>query len=342
VVNQQLKTDAFTQNGSFAQLGYLTIGLPVLKVWRTSAGIVPFSDIGYGIIDSTTVDVFGKIERTYSGSGGLHLLYWGNAFKVFKGFTVGMNLSYLFGTLNTTNFTEFEMSQTFNSRISNFRYLDGIHFSGGLQYNTNINGQHQLGFGLIYENAVKVWSRENLMILNYMGQYSPFLTFDTVKLLIGKDAVKSSVKMPHVVGGGISYGYKDRLIAAVDFTWQNWKRFSMNNCNDSLKNNFITELGVQYVPNPTSSKYYNKINFRLGSKFSTGYLYINEKLISEFALSVGFGFPLRTFNTRSSVNIMFEYGRLGTTKEDLILQNYYKLSFNFILQERWYQRRQLE
>jgi hypothetical protein len=341
IVNQQLNTEKLTQGGSFAQLGYLAIGLPVLKVWRTSAGIVPFSDIGYGIIDSTTVESFGKVAKTYSGSGGLHLLYWGNAFKVCKGFTLGMNLSYLFGTLNTTNFTEFEMSNTFNSKISNFRYLDGIHFSGGLQYNTNLKEKHHLGFGIVYENAIKVWSRENLMVLNYAGHYSPTLNFDTVLVVSGKDA-KTNVKMPHMVGGGISYGYKDRIIAAADLTWQNWKRFSMNNCSDSLKNNFITELGVQYVPNPSSSKYHNKMNFRVGTKFSTGYVYINKNIISEFALSLGLGFPLRTFHSRSSVNIMFEYGRQGTLKNDLILQNYYKLSFNFILQEKWYQRRKID
>lgn len=84
------------------------------------------------------------------------------------------------------------------------------------------------------------------------------------------------------------------------------------------------------------------MNFRLGSRFSTGYLYIKEHLISEFALSAGLGFPLKTFNSRSSINIMFEYSRLGTMKDDLILQNCYKLSFNFILQERWYQRRKID
>jgi long-subunit fatty acid transport protein len=270
----------------------------------------------------------------------MHLLYWGNAFKVCKGFTLGMNLSYLFGTLNTTSYAEYETSNTFNSKISNFRYLDGIHFTGGLQYNILIKEKHRLGFGLVYENALKVWSRENLMILNYMGPYSPILNVDTV--LVKKDTTATNVKMPQIIGGGISYDYKDKILVAVDFTWQNWKRFSMSHCSDSLKNNFITELGVQYVPNPSSSKYYNKMNFRAGAKFATGYMFINDKLISEFALSLGLGLPIRTFNSRSSVNIMVEYGRLGTLKKGLILQNYYKLSFNFILQERWYQRRQLE
>jgi len=342
VVNQQLKTNSDSHEGTFAQLGYLTIGVPVMDFWSMSAGIIPFSDVGYGVTDTTYAEHFGKVDRRFTGTGGMHLLYWGNAFKVCKGLTVGANLSYLFGTINTTTFVEFVLPNTFNTMISNFRYLDGIHFSGGIQYNTTIKENHRLGFGVVYENALKVWSRENLLILNYLGKYQPFTGVDTVLARMGKDAVKSSAKLPQTVGGGITYGYKDKIVAAVDVTWQNWKKFSMSNCNDSLKNNFITEVGIQYVPNSTSTKYYNKMNFRLGSRFSTGYLYIKEHLISEFALSAGLGFPLKTFNSRSSINIMFEYSRLGTLKNDLILQNCYKLSFNFILQERWYQRRKID
>jgi hypothetical protein len=340
LVNHQLRTERQEQSGTFAQLGYLAIGLPILKVWRTSVGIMPYSDIGYGILDERqNVDHFGTVTNQYRGSGGLQLLYWGNAFKVSKGFTLGVNLSYLFGVINTINFAEYKMDHTHSTIISDFRNLDGIYISGGAQYQTTAKEKHHIGIGAVYENAIKVWSRENLIVLNYLGQYSPNNDFDTIVVKIGEI---TNVRMPHIVGGGFSYGYKDRLLVATDFTWQNWKRFSMSHTKDSLIDNFITSIGIQYIPNPTSSKYYNKINFRAGTRFSSGYFIINEKPISEFAVSVGLGFPIRTFNTRSSVNIMFEYSKLGTLQRNLILQNYFKLSFSFILQERWYQRRKLE
>jgi hypothetical protein len=343
LTNQKLKTQSQEYKGSFAQLGYVAIGLPILKMWRTSVGIMPYSDIGYNIVNSSNKDtIIGNFSTQYKGEGGLMLLYWGNAFKICKGLTLGMNLSYLFGTMNTLRFVEYEMENSFNSLVSNFRYLDGIQITGGIQYNTTINEKHLLGIGAVYENAVKVWSRENLLALTYYGSYSPTGYFDTTRAETGENAVKSSVKMPHTIGGGVSYGYKDKVLASVDITWQNWKRFSMSNNKDSLKNNLTAALGVQYVPNAMSSKYYNKINFRAGARFSSGYILINNHPITELAVSVGLGLPLRTFNTRSSVNIMFEYSKLGTLKNNLILQNHYKLSFNFILQEKWYQRRKIE
>ena len=341
--NQNLKTQKQSQSGSFAQLDYLAIGLPILPVWRTSAGIMPYSDIGYNIIDTLSKEHFGNITNQYKGEGGLMLLYWGNAFKVCKGLTMGLNIAYLFGTINKISFAEYDdLEQSFNTLTSNFRHLDGIQISGGIQYNTTINEKHHLGIGAVYENALKVWSNENRLVLNYTNQYSPNLSFDTLEVRIGKNALKSNVKMPQIIGGGISYGYKDKLWVATDVTWQNWKKFSMTNTKDSLKNNFISAIGIQYIPNSMSSKYYNRISFRLGTRISTGYIILNNHAISEFAVSVGLGLPFRTLTYRSSINIMFEYSKLGTLKDNLILQNYYKLSFNFILQERWYQRRKLE
>ena len=340
LINHQLRTDRQEQSGTFAQLGYLAIGLPVLKVWRTSVGIMPHSDVGYAIIDERPdVEDFGKTVNLYRGAGGLQLLYWGNAFKLAKGLTLGVNLSYLFGSIHKTSFTENEIPLGFNFMFVDSRHLDGIYVSGGLQYQATAKEKHHLGIGAVYENAIKVWSRENLIVLRYAGKYSPNYNFDTVRVEIGD---RNFVTMPQMVGAGLSYGYKDRLLVATDFTWQNWQRFSMTQSKDSLIDNFIAAIGVQYTPNPASSKYHNKINFRAGTRFSSGYFVINEKPISEFAISVGFGFPIRTFNTRSSVNIMFEYSRLGTLQRNLILQNYFKLSFSFILQEKWYQRRKLE
>lgn len=342
IINQQLKTDSLQQKGTIGQLDYIAIGLPVLKFWRTSVGIMPYSDVGYSILYEHQVDSFGLASNQYSGTGGVQLLYWGNAFKVVKGLSLGVSLSYLYGTISSSSFAEYSAENMLNTVISNFRYLDGINISGGVQYQATIKDKHFLSIGAVYEKPIKVWSKENLLVLAYAGEYSPNLVFDTVTVYMGKDAVKSTVKLPQIVGGGIAYGFKDRLTASIDLTWQNWKQFNMSNTKNAFKDNLITAIGVQYVPNPSSSKYYNKINFRLGTRISTGYMVVNEQTISEFALAAGLGFPIRTITSRSSINIMFEYSRLGTISNNLILQNYFRFSFNFVLHEKWYQRRKLD
>ena len=91
-----------------------------------------------------------------------------------------------------------------------------------------------------------------------------------------------------------------------------------------------------------SSKYIKKVSYRAGFRYSTGYMVVKNTPISDFTFSIGAGFPLKTFNTRSSLNIMFEYGKMGTVANDLIDESYMRLSFNFVLHEKWYQRVKLD
>ena len=44
-----LKIDTLTQKSAIAHPNYFTIGLPVTKHWRTSAGILPYSDLARSI-----------------------------------------------------------------------------------------------------------------------------------------------------------------------------------------------------------------------------------------------------------------------------------------------------
>lgn len=344
IYSTRLETDELSQKGSFARADYLAIGLPITRHWRTSVGILPFSDLGYDITTQRTVENIGDVRYDYSGTGGLVQFYWGNAFKICKGLSIGLNVSYLFGNLSTLNYAYFSGTSFLNSRVANINYVDGIYLSGGLQYVAKIKEKHTLGFGLVYENSAYVWTRENLLINTFTGSgFSASTSVDTVVCLFDDDAIHGTAKLPQTIGGGISYSYKDIVKVGADVTWENWERFSMNNANtDVYKDAIISAVGVQYIPNPTSPKYFKRINFRAGARYSTGYLNIRNQPIRELSIACGVGFPIRTFNFNSSFNMMFEYIHTGTKNAELIEQNYYRLSFSFTLHEKWYQRVKLD
>jgi hypothetical protein len=333
-VNGRLKTTNASQRGAYGRLDYLTIGAALTKRWRTSVGITPFSDVGYKIHDSRE-----DMNYTYDGSGGLMQLYWGNSVKIAKGLSVGLNASYLFGTMNNTRYVEFSGENFLNSRIAQTLIVDGIYLSAGLQYFTNIKENHKLGFGVVYENSAYIWVKENLYINNYTNIYNPKASYDTVLNTIGE---RGRMVIPQSIGGGISYAFKNKLLVGVDLTWQNWDKYLCMGQKDSLKNALVTAVGLQYTPDPLSAKYMKRVNFRAGAKYSSGYMRFNNSTISEYSVSFGIGLPLRSFSSLSLFNIMFEYGQYGTAKNDLILQSYYKISLNFTLQERLYQRIKLD
>ena len=332
--SNNLITNTQTQKGSVGRLSYLMIGLPITKHWRTSVGIIPFSDIGYKVFDKQVDALY-----FYEGSGGLMQLYWGNAFKLAKNLSLGLNVSYMFGTMNNSSFVEFSQSNFLNSRILKTTLVDGIHLSAGLQYFIDMKNNNRLGLGLVYENSAYIWARESLLINNYLGEFNNTTTYDTV---IYDPANKGRMVIPQTVGFGLTFSHADKILVGTDISWQNWSKFSIMERADSLKDALIAIVGLQYTPDPLSNKYYKKIKFRVGGKFSTGYMRFHNKPIQEFSVSAGVGFPLRTFTSQSSINIMFEYGQMGTIQNDLIKQNYFKVVLGFVLHEKWYQRVKLE
>lgn len=334
-INSTLKTSAIQQKHTIGRFNYLMIGLPVTRIWRTSVGFLPYSDVGYKIYDNNEED----IKYSYDGDGGLMQLYWGNAFKICKGLSIGLNASYMFGRLSNIRFIYYTGDNFFNSRILHNTYLDGIYLSGGLQYFIPIKQKSKLGLGVVYENTAYIWARENILINNFTGNFSSTTDYDTIYYV---DADKGNLVIPQKVGFGISYSYDNKLLVGADFSWQNWSNYELMGKKDSLKDAFNVALGVQYTPDPTSSKYHKKMQFRVGTNFSTGYLMLRDTPIQEFGVTFGIGFPFRTYTSQSSVNIMFEYGQMGTIQNDLILQRYFKISLSFILHEKWYQRVRLE
>lgn len=339
IVSSTLRTNELSQRGTYARASYITIGLPVTRRWRTSVGFLPFSDRGYDIVDAKEYDEIGNVRYEYLGDGGMMQLYWGNAFKICKGLSIGLNASYIFGRFTSERYVEFDEDYYYNYRIAQTDLSDGIYLQAGLQYFANINENHRLGLGVVYENSAYIWSKRSELVNHYVGEYNEVIVYDTTSLV---PSDKGKMKIPQSAGGGLSYCYKDKILVGADFTWQNWSKYSNMGRGDSLKDACIAKIGLQYIPDPTSGKFGKNIAYRIGAKFSTGYIKLRNTPVDEWAVTVGIGLPLRSYTTKCSMNIMFEYGGMGTLNHNLIRQNYFKFGFNFILQERWYQRVKLE
>ena len=335
IYSSTLKTQDVTQQATYARPSYLTIGLPVTKHWRTSVGVLPFSNLGYDIADSRVLSDDATVDYEYAGEGGLIQLYWGNAFKICKGLSVGLNISYLVGRLNYTKTAEFSGDNFFNTMVSNTTLVDGIYLSGGLQYFATIKNKHKIGIGIVYENSAYIWTKQNTWTYNYTGTGTNASLNDTVQY----ETTRGHMQTPQTIGGGLSYQYKDKWWLTADVAWQNWAHYYLNeNNNGNLQDAITVSAGFQFIPNATSTNYINKIRIRAGFHYTTGQIYVNEQSIRDFSVSIGLGFPLKQYNNNPSLGFMFEYGQMGTLQNSLLKENYFRFSLHFTLQEKWYQR----
>jgi hypothetical protein len=122
------------QNNSLAGLKKLAVGFCVNSFWHTSAGVVPFSNMGYdmSMIKTTEGAPYNTYELNLTGNGSINRFYLANSFNLSKNLSVGVNLSFLFGTLTqdeniTTSITNY------NSTVETKSYLHRIYPDFGVQ-----------------------------------------------------------------------------------------------------------------------------------------------------------------------------------------------------------------
>ena len=325
-----------TQRGSTFRFDYLSIGLSISRWWKTAVGIQPYSIMNYSIFETKSVDTLTQ-NLSYLGKGGINEIYWGNAFRLFKNFSLGINASFLFGTYNKDRSMEWENAHLFNTKIENANKLKGVVLTIGSQYFIPIKDKGELGLGLVFTPAIPVQSNSTQTISTYWGTEYNVMQIDT---LYRNKEIKYSHKMPTQIGGGISWGKKNKYFVGADFTWTNWSNYSVGGVNDSLSNAYKISIGGNYTPNYSSNKFFPRMTFSLGANVGQSYLFLEGEHLNNFGINFGLLFPLK--RSKTAFGLTLEYGQLGTTKNNLIKENYFIGTINVKIHERWYQRKKLD
>jgi len=331
-----LQETANKQNGSTISFNYLSLGFSVLRNWKTVLGFQPYSFINYTINQYTPFDDTSDIHYAYNGTGGVYEFYWGNAFRLFKNFSIGLNMSYLFGNYNKLQIVEFPDDNFLNFKRDNELQINGALFSFGTQYFIPIKKSF-IGLGLVYTPSIPtVYGNKTTYLLSYQNTALEEVIVDS---LYWEGTNKVKITLPQTAGGGISWS-NEKYFLGFDFTWSDWSRYSIGEANDSLEDSYKFAVGGSITPNPSGSKYVSKITFSAGYYYELTSLYLKEKQIDKFGINFGFSFPMKKSKTR--FNVHFEYGQWGTLKNNLLQERYFLASFNLKLHEKWYQRRILD
>jgi len=103
-----MKTSYTSEPASSAALDHLLFGFPVAKWWKSSIGLLPFSTVGYNVLDLSYKEDIGNVLYEFEGSGGLSEFYLANAFEIFK----SISIFFISGKVELRSFS------TFGSRAS--------------------------------------------------------------------------------------------------------------------------------------------------------------------------------------------------------------------------------
>jgi long-subunit fatty acid transport protein len=332
------RTTTQTEQGSHATLSYITLGFPVTRWWRSSTGLLPYSQVGYSIQVPFENEQTGRYNKVFEGDGGLNQLYFGNAFKLHKDFSVGVNLSYIFGRSTNSLLIYSPDSNYFaNTKVENRLQANDFVVDYGLLYRKNLGNKMSLQLGLTYNQQVNLGVKREYLVRSIFGGVNGGVEYvlDTIDY---RPAEKGQISLPAGAGFGFMLEKQNRWLVAMDINWRNWENFKAFGKSDSLVNSMNIALGGQFTPNHTSiSGYWKRVSYRMGARYEQTYLQLFGKQINEFGISFGLGLPLP--RTLTTIDISAEVGRRGTTEKNLIQETFVNLTVGVSIYERWFEKR---
>ena len=330
----KLKTDTKSANTRRTTLDYLAVGLPLGKL-GVGFGLIPYSSVGYKI--SSVSENPAINNRRFNGTGGLNKAFIGAGYKITPKFSIGADLNYNFGKIETNNF-EYTTGIGIGTRELNNVELSGVNLNLGMMYQTKINKKTSFFSSLNYtiESTLKSKNTRNIATAYYNAN------FDLQIVDVLEDVkTQENLKVPNKYALGAGFGEARKWLVGVGYTFRGSSSLSNNYnslTNVSYEKYAKYSIGGYYVPNYTAfSSYAQRITYRGGFRYEKTGLIINAEPIKDMAVTFGFGLPLT--GTFSNVNIGVEFGKKGTTTANLVQENYANVSVGFSLNEQWFVKR---
>jgi len=323
-----------TDKAQRTTVDYMAIGLPLFKKATVALGLLPYSSVGYRV---STGDYVDQILR-YKGEGGLNRVFVGYGYEINKNLSLGVDVLYNFGSIETTNTQYLRTLEIQNGAMEvNRSEMSGLSFRLGAMY------QRQWGNRNLFA-SVSVTPQSNLRSNNTRTVSSVSLVPEgvTPTILDSFDPItdKNTLKLPTQLTVGLGYGEAKKWMLGTELLLKQSSSFG-NRFDDltqaSFENGFQYSVGGYYVPNYSAfSGYFKRVTYRAGFRYEKTGLVIRQESIKDYAFTGGFGFPLG--GLFSNINLGVEYGRRGTAKANLVEENYTNVIMSFSFNDKWFVR----
>jgi hypothetical protein len=344
--HNKYETENFSNAWFNMNLHHVTFASSMGKNLGISAGIVPYSSIGYNIKQEYNDYTNGMAMDTYyEGEGGIMNFYVGTSMKFLDRFSLGFTMNFLMGKLTRERAVDFPMNSTFSSVTSSEAVnLRKPVFTLGLQYTETFDDKFFFTVGGIYDFKASTELSNEYTISNEFYTDDPAWLNDSVQIdpeyLLGEDTAFNSLNIPQKIGVGVAFGIPGKLTITGDYYMQDWTG-SMSGENYITTNASSWHFGAEYTPNSKAIRGYHKLmTYRLGGYFYNSYLKVNDYQLEDYGITFGVGFPVNTI--RSSLNLSFTYGTRGTTEYNLVKENYGIVTFNVTLHDMWFRKRRFD
>lgn len=294
-------------------------------------GMMPFSNIGYNFSNTQIIrdDEDGQVTTTnrYYGDGGLRQVTMGLGWSPFKGFSVGTNLSYLYGEVYHYVYNQYNES-AISTRTK--RYTADIttyKADFGAQYQTSF-GKNRITLGATYQLGHTI--DDEVYIIDMISTGSIVTSSDTTTM--------GAMSIPSGFGVGVSYTFDERLTLAADYSMQQYGTanfFGMKGADYHR-----ASVGFEYIPERITRNLFRRARYRAGLHYATAHYTVNgQQGPTEYGASIGIGLPIMNgWNTKSIINISGQAVHVRPGVPGMITENYLRLSIGLSFNESWFDK----
>ena len=330
--------------GMQGNISYISLLFPFNKYAAFSAGLKPFSSVGYTYAVSAPVENAPQSTYTssYNGSGNINSVYAGLSVQPVEAWSVGINGEFLFGTITHNRVVAFDetLTDAYNPAFNDRLQLRGWSLTAGTQAQIPLKDDNALIIGATYTPRLpfsSVAMRHNT--ISRSGVPATTILADTVRS-------RSSFYTPDTYGLGIGWKQGDRLYLGADFYYNRWgKAFTDTAGAYNGADQWQVALGMSLTPDARSSAYGRKIQYRWGLTAQSPSLKIRNQEggydgLYRAGVSLGLGLPL--VDRRSYVDVALSYNRDIPTGALKVADNYLELSLSLRFNEAWFKKIRLE
>ncbi len=345
----KLKSDSGEDNLKSSTFDYLSMSIPLGRL-GVGFGLIPYTSVGYKL-ETRNNDL--SLNERFRGEGGVNRTYLSAGYYINKNFSVGVDVNYNFGNIkNSTIVFDYDPDDgtilQYQSQETNRSDLSGISLNFGLTYKAMVTDDLELQSGFTFTPETRLKSRNERSFGTILFNPDTNIEFpvDTINAdLAAQGLEETEFVLPSKISFGAGIGQPRIWFVGAEYTFQNTKNFKnelYGYTGVDYSNSSTLALGGFIIPKYNSfSSYLSRVVYRAGLRFESSGLNINNTSIDEFGMSFGLGLPVGN-DFFSNANIGFEYGKRGTTNNNLIQENYFNVSLSLSLNDRWFQKRRYD
>jgi hypothetical protein len=327
-----------TGNGS---LSHLAFGFPL---WKQRLGIgfglLPFSRVQYNIRQEQIRDPqIGLEALDFQGNGTLYEAMMGLGYRT-KGFSVGFNTGFLFGTIDNARFVSFIdtlVEGAYSTRALRSDRFRGLVFDAGIGYRVDLPNDLKLDFGATSRLNTRINGTENIEYITVVLSNNLQQLKDSV---VSIDNGEADIRLPLDFSFGVTLrqGYRQvddplwRL--GLEFQSTRWSGFEGIADNEPFTDSWKIKAGGEFTPADRPDNNSRPLDYRLGFQYGKGNLTFDGKAINEFGISFGFGIPVSYSSgaqRNSKINLSMEIGQRSSPS--FYTETFYKGSISFTLND---------